>query len=510
MKKNALAALLTIVFLGSAIITEPAFCWPSVAPRGTTLYNPQGAYNCYTLFAPMESFSAPKTEFPLYLINMSGRVVHQWKVPFVPMHGRLLPNGNVVIQGLDKDQYMEQEMPRMKNSMGGYTDHLVELTWEGKTVFQYRNKDMHHDAIKLPNGNYLILGWEPVPQPLRNKVRGGFKNTEHLLSVPPSQREAYFKSEAPGKSDLIYMFNDYLEEIDPKGRKVWTWHANDHLDPNVDIIGPIYRREEWLHSNSIGLTSYGDIILTSRNTDSILIVDRKTGKIIFRWGNVAHLDEKTGRIEHHAVPASSFANAKIPRLSGPHDAQEIAEGLPGAGNLLVYNNGIYSGFSNAMEVDRTSQRVVWESNHTGQGKRPMSIFMGGVQRLPNGNTLISEGLNGRFFQVTRDSQIVWEYVNPFDASRLFLGAVFKIQAYAPDYCPQFKKLPAAAGLAVQPAPMIPADQIESVRLAQQQASQQAVQQAAQRAVLTRVAIALAMLAIAAVAFYIGRRSMRAS
>ena len=510
MKKNVLAALMGAALFGSAIASGPAFSWPSVIQRGTTLYNPEASYNCYTLFAPMESFSAPMTQFPLYLINMSGRVVHQWNVPFVPMHGRLLPNGNVVIQGLSKDQLMDQEMPRMKNSMGGYTDHLVELTWEGKTVFKYRNKDMHHDAIKLPNGNYLYLGWEVVPKPLRDKVRGGFKNTEHLLSVPPSQREAYFRSDAPGKPDLRFMFNDYLEEIDPKGRKVWTWHANQHLDPDIDIIGPIYRREEWLHSNSVGLTSDGDIVLASRNTDSILIVDRKTGEIIFRWGNVAHLDETTGRIEHYGVPVSAFAGAKVPRLGGPHDAQEIPAGLPGAGNLLVYNNGIYSGFSSAMEVNRITGSVVWETRHTGHGRRPMSVFMGSAQRLPNGNTLVNEGLNGRFYQMTRDNQIVWEYVDPFDASRLFLGAVFKIQAYSPDYCPQFKKLPAAAGLAIKPPPMIPADQIDSVRIAEHQAAQRAARQAAQRALWTRVAVGMLMLAIAAAAFYIGRRSARTS
>jgi hypothetical protein len=33
-------------------------------------------------------------------------------------------------------------------------------------------------------------------------------------------------------------------------------------------------------------------------------------------------------------------------------------------------------------------------------------------RLPNGNTLINEGLDGRFFQVAADGDVVWEYVNP--------------------------------------------------------------------------------------------------
>jgi hypothetical protein len=41
-----------------------------------------------------------------------------------------------------------------------------------------------------------------------------------------------------------------------------------------------------------------------------------------------------------------------------------------------------------------------------------SPFISGVQRLPNGNTLICEGRSGRVFEVTREGKIVWEYLNP--------------------------------------------------------------------------------------------------
>ena len=42
-----------------------------------------------------------------------------------------------------------------------------------------------------------------------------------------------------------------------------------------------------------------------------------------------------------------------------------------------------------------------------------SFFISGAQRLPNGNTLICEGSNGRIFEVTPAGEIVWEYINPF-------------------------------------------------------------------------------------------------
>ena len=51
------------------------------------------------------------------------------------------------------------------------------------------------------------------------------------------------------------------------------------------------------------------------------------------------------------------------------------------------------------------------------GPRFYSSNISGVQRLPNGNTLVTEGANGRLFEVASDRKIVWEYMYP-----LFGGA----------------------------------------------------------------------------------------
>ena len=50
-----------------------------------------------------------------------------------------------------------------------------------------------------------------------------------------------------------------------------------------------------------------------------------------------------------------------------------------------------------------------------------SLRMGNSQRLPNGNTLITESSFGRFFEVTREGEVVWEYVNPFFGKPFFGG-----------------------------------------------------------------------------------------
>ena len=72
--------------------------------------------------------------------------------------------------------------------------------------------------------------------------------------------------------------------------------------------------------------------------------------------------------------------------------------------------------------------IVWIYETDGYANlRFFSKSMGTQQRLPNGNTLICEGMTGRVFEVTYEGEMVWEYVNPFygpderfgNANRLF-------------------------------------------------------------------------------------------
>jgi hypothetical protein len=255
------------------------------------------------------------------------------------------------------------------------------------------------------------------------------------------------------------MFNDYVVEVDGRGRTVWSWHANAHLNPDIDIIGPAIERQEWLHGNSLALRSNGNLLLTCRNTDSILEIDRKSGKIVSRLGNRSYLDRTTGRIEYHSGPTimgdPTTGLSYRPRsgplvLGGPHSAEEIAPGLPGAGNIICYDNGLYTFTSGAVEINARTGKLVWQSKEPAT-RRHFSVFMGRSQRLPNGNTFVCDGTNGRFYQQTAKRETVWEYVNPYSESMMLGGAVLSARVYSPDYCPQFKQLAAVQGPAVQPA-----------------------------------------------------------
>jgi hypothetical protein len=421
--------------------TAPARCEPGKAPGGATLHDPKQAYKCYVLFAPMvatQELTAPTTSpaqespeqkqlFPVYLINLEGHVVHTWQVPVIPIQGRLLPNGNVVVIGLDPSRNIMRPRDWIRNRMGGYIDHILELDWNGNIVFKYAGESMHGDCIKLDNGNYLFLKWELVPDALRHKVKGGLKDTEYTPpGVPPDIAK---QDTAPGARR---MFNETLVEVNAKGETVWSWHANDHLNPETDLIRPAYRREEWLHAGSIDEWKDNQILLTSRNTDSIYSIDKQTGEIKLRWGNHAPTDTAT--------------------LSGPADARKIPDAYPGAGHILIYN-ALSPDSPEVIEFDPTGSKVAWqfserrrdEAFRVAKAGAQFSPSMGNALRLPNGNTLICLGVTGRLFQVTPDKKTVWEYVNPYRDSKLFRGAVYRAHAYPPDFCPQFKTLPSASG-----------------------------------------------------------------
>jgi len=81
------------------------------------------------------------------------------------------------------------------------------------------------------------------------------------------------------------------------------------------------------------------------------------------------------------------------------------------GRMLIFDNKAGKEVSEVMELDPFSQTVAW--SYRGTPARPFySETCGSNQRLPNGNTLITESDNGRAFEVTPDGTVVWEYINP--------------------------------------------------------------------------------------------------
>jgi hypothetical protein len=129
--------------------------------------------------------------------------------------------------------------------------------------------------------------------------------------------------------------------------------------------------------------------------------------------------------------------------TGQHDPHILDNG-----NILLFDNrGNFNkpeGRSRVIEFDPRTMGIAWE--YKGTAASPLeSDIRSENQRLPNGNTLITESSGGRILEVTPDQEIVWEFVNPVrggpgnkkipivcKAQRLDLNAVNTFLASAPE------------------------------------------------------------------------------
>ena len=165
----------------------------------------------------------------------------------------------------------------------------------------------------------------------------------------------------------------------------------------------------------------GNVIISPRNLDAAYIIDRRTKAVVWEY---------TG---------DYFGG-----LSGQHEPYMIPMGCPGAGNILVFDNGAsptkdlgHAGASYVLEIDPTTQQVVWAYDVWLNMHAP---YTSSAQRLPGGNTLICSSRENRVFEVTPEKDIVWEYVPGGNRS----------YRYPYDYCPQAAALGRPSQVSVTP------------------------------------------------------------
>jgi outer membrane protein assembly factor BamB len=406
------------------LVTAATQANPSVFPTGTTLYDPAKAYNSYVIFSG--------TDEKTHLIDMDGTEVRRWDYQGFP--GEMLDpavtggrRGHVLVQLEASSGTGIGTVPGMKI----FSNKTIgELDWNGKILWRWGAQapggeaHQHHDWQRLPNGNTLVLAnWT-------HKV-DGFTLPQQL-------------------DDVVY-------EVTPSGQVAWRWVVSEHLDefgftPEQLALIRAASTPDYFHLNdmtSVGPNKWYDagdnrfapdnILIDSRNANFVAIIDKKSGKVVWHLGpNLPPLVNHRPGSKPPTAPAPGEA---VDQFVGQHDAHIIPKGLPGAGNLLLFDNQGEAGYpaaelatvggSRVLEIDPTTAKVVWsytaaDSNQALWAFR--SAFISSARRLPNGNTLIDEGMNGRFFQVSPAGEIVWEYVSPYFAETAAGGAAHPVRS----------------------------------------------------------------------------------
>jgi hypothetical protein len=450
-------ALLTLTFAALGAQDAPGFAEPQkgapskqpAARVGLSINDPK-AFQGYTLFAPLHS---RKT----YLLDMQGKVVRTWESDCAPaLSAYLLENGHML---------RAAEHREAKKSFGGpgAGGAVQEWTWEGELVWDFKltnDKQLHHhDILKLPNGNVLMVVWDKK-----------------------SRQEAI---DAGRRPDLVgdYLLPDSILEVQPTGKTtgkvVWEWHLWDHLVQDHDktkanygkvaehpelvdvnftgrvmdtlakdkgamdklksigyVGSPTAKKQrvspDWTHVNAVAFNAELDqVVISVHEFSEIWIIDHSTtpaeaaghkggrhgkgGDLLYRWGNPA---------------AYRAGTVKDQRLFAQHNAHWIPRGRPGEGHILVFNNGLrrpdgtYSSVDEiVLPVDAKGRYAYKPGAAYGPGKAVwtytapkksdfFSMMISGAERMNNGNTLICSGANGILFEVTPEGETVWKYVNP--------------------------------------------------------------------------------------------------
>jgi len=409
----------------------------SVYPTGTTIYEPDRSWNGYTVLSPLQTPA-------VLVIDMNGNVVKRWEGLNNSAGGpaRVLPGGFVISASGAR--------PPNQESL-----ELVQQDFDGKVMWQFSR----NEQIKTREGGTIWSArqhhdWQ------RESFPAGYFSPESMPAIEGGSTLilTHTNRTQPKVADVM-LEDDRLIEVSWKGEVSWEWVASDHIDElgfAPDARKAIKAAQsfnkargsfDWLHINSahyVGPNRWFDqgdmrftpnnVIISSREASLLAIVGRD-GKIVWRLGPDF---------------SESPELRAIRQIIGQHHAHFIPKGLPGAGNLLVFDNGGSSGYgfanpiapngvgafaratSRVLEINPLTLELVWSYTNP----RFFSTNISGAQRLPNGNTLITAGAGGRMFEVTKEGAIVWEYMYPLFGGANASNAVYRAYRIPYAWIPQ--------------------------------------------------------------------------
>ena len=395
----------------------------------------QELFEGYTIFTPQ---AGNGNSAGTLLLNNDQQTVHSWSHSRGPASMPYLIQGNE--SGLENAILVyPYRVPNPTMDSGGVGGGVQLVDWDSNVLWDFvlsnEQYQHHHDVQPMPNGNILILAWEL--KTYQESIQSG--RDSNLL-----------------EDDMLWP--EHIIEINPIGTDsaaiVWEWHLWDHLiqdydsskdnygvisnNPhllNINYVGPGQNNTngpaDWIHANSIDYNQELDqIVISSKALSEFWIIDHSTttleaasstggnsgmgGDFLYRWGNPIAYNQ--GLNEDRL-------------LFGQHDVQWIDAGLPGYGNILLFNNGRNRPEGNFSTIDEISLPLIGfnytisnsgtfgplEKEWSYMASDPFDFFadhISGCQRLDNGNTLICDGPQGVFFEVDNIGNTVWEYINP--------------------------------------------------------------------------------------------------
>jgi arylsulfotransferase ASST len=216
----------------------------------------------------------------------------------------------------------------------------------------------HHEILSLPNGDRMLLSY-----PLKTGV-----DLTGLRTYGPNSTIA----------DCV------VQEVDPADNLVWEWRASDHTDPVRESTAPSQVTVngqpvvDVYHCNSIDVNAAGDVLVSARHLDSVFLISRATGTILWKLGGTAFNRDGAEILLILADPQIAFYRQ--------HDARF----QPNGDISLFDDHGAGSGPARGVEYELDlaggTARLVWQ--YLGNAT---SSAMGSFRRYPDGDSVIGWG-----------------------------------------------------------------------------------------------------------------------
>ena len=404
----------------------------NLGPFGATPFNKgvkpgedSRAFNGYIFYSTHDTNRGRTVGNTTWLLNSLFQPVHRWDSEHHAHEGvgpYLLENG-LVVRPFSKGNWLY-----MENFYVASFTSLEIIDWDGNQLWEFdyctpKRHCMHHDIEPMPNGNILL-------------IVNDFKTHEEAESIgfkPTNDRAIAFQR---------------IIEIEPNlkdgsTRIVWEWDILDHIVQDLYPDRPNYGKPSEhigkidvnyvgkstkfipgsvFHFNAISYNEERDQILVSNfGTNEIFILDHSTttkeaktdkggvsgkgGDLIYRWGN---------------PNAYGMAGIESRQLFKQHDAAWISKGIPGKGDISIFNNGVnrkpmYTAYIELKLPKLRNSRYQRASNKPFGPMAPayefsqfagdvpevfFAPFMSGARRLPNGNIFGVSGIVSGMFEVT--------------------------------------------------------------------------------------------------------------
>lgn len=321
---------------------------------GVTIHDRERAHAGLNLYS---SGHAPEA----VLMNMNGDVVHRWHFPYEEAFG-VLDKRNSNAQWWRRVAIFENgDLLAIYEGLG-----LVKIDKDSKLIWS-SPLHAHHDLEVQPDGDIYVLT----------------RKAHRLPRIDP---------DAP-------VLEDFVSILSPQGKLRAEMSLLEAFEMSrfADLV-----RKELMSGN-------GDLF----HTNSISVLDDRfaKGNRAFESGNILTSMNRMGVVAVVSVRLGEVVWVRRTAPIGQHDPKFLPNG-----NMLLFTNNMISGdagkgSSVVEEFNPVGGEVHW--SYRGTAERPFySKYLGTAERLPNGNTLITESDAGRAFEVLPDGEIVWEFYNP--------------------------------------------------------------------------------------------------